>query len=220
MEGRRLTRTAGLLPAAGAGTRLGLGPKAFLKLDGRPLLLHGVSLLKACCDEVLVAVPAERVEEARALVPEVHVIAGGETRQETVARLAGATSAAYVVIHDAARPLTPMRVMHSVLEAAQRTGASSAAIPVADTLHDLRDEKPVDREHLRAIQTPQAFLRSLLLEAHAAATELRRVGTDDAQLVRALGHVVELVDGSPWSHKITHPSDLAWAEALVKANPE
>ena len=187
-----------------------------MRLAGRTLIEHAADLLHGEADEVLIAVPEGWQEEARLLVPRAQVLVGGATRQETVERLAGATDAAWVVVHDAARPLTPPDVVRRVLRAAQRCGAASAVLEVADTLHDTALDVPVARDELRAVQTPQAFARELLLRVHRSGRLAGTVATDDAQLVRAAGGTVELVAGSAWSHKLTRPSDLSWLEAVVR----
>ena len=211
-----MTRVAALVPAAGEGSRLGLGPKAFVRLAGRTLIEHAAALLVAEVEELLIAVPEGWQDEARLLVPQARVLVGGATRQQTVERLADATDAAWVVVHDAARPLTPPDVVRRVLQAAQRSGAASAVLEVADTLHDTARDAPVARDDLRAVQTPQAFARELLLQVHRSARAAGTVATDDAQLVRAAGGTVELVAGSAWSHKLTRASDLSWLEAVVR----
>lgn len=210
------SRVAALVPAAGEGSRLGLGPKAFVRLAGRTLIEHAAALLASEADEVLIAVPEGRQDEARRLVPSARVLVGGATRQETVERLAAATDAAWLLVHDAARPLTPGDVVRRVLQAARPSGAASAVLEVADTLHDTALDAPVARDDLRAVQTPQAFARELLLQAHRSARADGTVATDDAQLVRAAGGTVALVAGSAWSHKLTRPSDLSFLEAVVR----
>ncbi len=211
-----MTRVAALVPAAGEGSRLGLGPKAFVRVAERTLIEHAAALLAADADEVLIAVPEGWQDEARLLVPAARVLAGGATRQETVELLADATDAEWLVVHDAARPLTPGDVVRRVLQAARRSGAASAVLEVADTLHDTALDVPVARDDLRAVQTPQAFARELLLQAHRSARAAGIVATDDAQLVRAAGGTVALVAGSAWSYKLTRPSDLSWLEAVVR----
>lgn len=223
-----MTDVAALIPAAGAGQRLGLGPKAFIGLGGVTLLERAFALLAPYAEELIVAVPAGYEEEARRLAApteiagggaarHVTVLRGGATRQATVERLLAATDATWIVVHDAARPLTPPEVVAHVLEAARRHGAATAVLPVADTLHDMAANLPVAREGLCTVQTPQAFSRSILQRAHVSARQASRQATDDAQLVRALGHPVATVHGSPWSHKLTAPDDLPWLEALAFA---
>ncbi|WP_019587161.1 2-C-methyl-D-erythritol 4-phosphate cytidylyltransferase [Deinococcus apachensis] len=208
-------RTAALIPAAGSGTRLGLGPKAFVEVAGRSLLARSVAALAPLVDEVLVALPEglELPEDipARAIV-------GGATRQESVRRLLRATSAEIVLVHDAARPFLPANVVHALLEAIPETGVATAALPVADTL--VRGEAGrwggvVPREGLWAVQTPQGFRRELLLRAHEAAREEGFRATDDAGLVVRLGVPVTLVPGDPRLFKVTAPGDLALAHAVA-----
>lgn len=221
---------AALVPAAGAGTRLGLGPKAFLRVGGATLIEHAADLLAPFADEIAIAVPDGRAGEARALLGDARVdrtdptrrvplaiTVGGATRQETVDRLLDATTAEWLLVHDAARPFTPDAVVASVLAATRDIGAATAGLAVADTLHDVARDAPVPRDALRAVQTPQGFSRTLLRDAHRGARDAGLAATDDAQLVRRLGHPVAWVDGSPWSHKLTGPADLPWLEALAQA---
>jgi 2-C-methyl-D-erythritol 4-phosphate cytidylyltransferase len=214
---RRFQASAALLAAAGEGVRLGRGAKAFLTVGGATLLERAVAVLSEIVGEVVVAVPAGGLERARRLVPGARVVAGGATRQETVFQLLGTTAAELVLVHDVARPFLPRAVAERVLSAAGVHGAASAARRVADTLVAAEGGEAIDRERLRAVQTPQAFRRELLLRAHRAARDSARVATDDAALVRALGEEVELVDGSPWLFKLTAPEDVGFAEALASA---
>lgn len=205
---------AGLVAAAGLGTRLAAGPKAFVRVGDRSLLQWAVAGLEPVVDEIVAAVGADDVARARAQVPAVTVIAGGDSRQETVARLLAVTGAAYVLVHDAARPFLPASVARRVLAAAREGGAATAALAVADTIVDADTGETLARERLRAVQTPQGFERGLLEEAHARAAEEGATATDDAALVRRLGRRVRLVEGSPLLHKITTPEDLRLAAAL------
>lgn len=206
-------KVAALLPAAGSGERLGLGPKAFLPLGSLTILGQAVRSLAGMVTEIVVAVPASLLAEAEALLPDCQVIAGGHNRQETVARLAAHTDAPLVLIHDAARPFLPRSVTQAVLAATRRDGAASPVLPVADTLVSTAGES-VPRETLRAVQTPQGFQRDLLLAAQQAAVTSGRQATDEATLVRQLGRQVTLVPGSAWLFKITTPEDLELARAV------
>lgn len=208
-------RTAALLAAAGEGARLGRGPKAFLPLAGVTLLERAVVALAGLVDEVVVAVPRARLVEAAEVVPEARVIAGGVTRQQSVFALLETTEAQLVLVHDVARPFLPAGVVERVLEAAAR-GAATAATRVADTLVEADSGRLVDRDALRAVQTPQGFQRELLLHAHQQADRDGREATDDASLVRAAGGEVELVDGSPWLFKLTTEADLSLAQAVTE----
>ena len=190
------------------------------------ILEHAVrGVLAASVDELVVVVPAELVSEASRLVTplrpegvEVSVVAGGAERTDSVAAGLAALTAAIdvVLVHDAARCLTPVEVFERVI-AAVADGAKGAipGVPVVDTIKVVDDAGQIlatpAREGLRAVQTPQGFDRAVLEQAHAAGA----AATDDAALVEALGHAVLVVAGDPRALKITTPADLAHAERLL-----
>lgn len=220
-------RTAALIPAAGAGTRLGRGPKAFVTVAGRSLLARSVAALAPLVDEVVVALPPG-LSAGPGAPPGVRVIPGGDTRQASVHRLLRATAADTVLVHDAARPFVPRRVVLDLLQAAACAGAATAALPVADTLvradaaQDRGAEQTqtwghfVPRDGLWAVQTPQAFRRDVLLAAHDAAHAAGFQATDDAGLIVYHGGRVRLVPGDARLFKVTTPGDLALAQALAQ----
>lgn len=208
--------TAALIPAAGSGTRLGMGPKAFVEVAGKSLLERSVDALAPLVDEVIVALP-EGMEAPAGLAA--RAIVGGQTRQESVERLLHATSADFVLIHDAARPFLPEGVVMALLDAIPETGAATVALPLADTLVRAAQGdwgELVPREGLWAVQTPQGFRRELLLEAHARAKADGFAATDDAGLIARLGGRVRLVQGDSRLFKVTTPGDLALAQALAQ----
>lgn len=216
MVSPRRPHLAALLPAAGSGVRLGLGPKAYVQLGGVTLLEHAVTALVDLVDEVIVAVPAGTEATARELLGgAATVVVGGSSRQATVRALLAATTADVVLVHDAARPFVPAAVVERVVAAVARVGAATAAQPVADTIVSVADGAVVPRDALRAVQTPQGFRRELLARAHDATMTAGAEATDDAALVRLLGAPVALVEGSPLLHKITTEADLALGEALL-----
>ena len=204
-----------LIPAAGKGERLGLGPKAFLRVGGRTLLEWALLPFREAA-EVLVALPpgAEPPEGLRATFLE-----GGRTRQESVARLLEAASLPLVLVHDVARPFVSRGLVERVVEAARTAGAAVPVLPVPDTL--VRPEEAhygevAPREGFRLVQTPQGFFTALLREAHAYARKRGLSATDDAQLVRALGYPVALVEGERTAFKVTYREDLLLAEAVAR----
>ncbi|MDO4264168.1 MAG: 2-C-methyl-D-erythritol 4-phosphate cytidylyltransferase [Deinococcus sp.] len=216
---------AALIPAAGSGTRLGHGPKAAVTVGGRSLLAWAVGALQPHVAEVVVALPGGL--ELPADVPAgVRTITGGGTRQESVRSLLEATTAEYVLIHDAARPFLGAKTVQAVQAAAVRSEAATVALPVADSLV-LGGQVPgsaqafwaegVSREGLWAVQTPQGFRRELLHYAHTYAAAEGFSATDDAGLVARLGHTVELVEGDARLFKVTRAGDLALAEALARS---
>ncbi|WP_249160424.1 2-C-methyl-D-erythritol 4-phosphate cytidylyltransferase [Actinospica acidithermotolerans] len=232
-------RTAALVPAAGRGERLGPGaPKALRAIGGEPILLHAVRGLLASgrVDLVVVAAPPseEGVAEVRRMLAglgPVTIVPGGPTRQQSVAlALAAVPAEGYdvILVHDAARALTPPATVAAVVDAV-RSGhpAVIPVLPVADTIKSaVPGEDPaefpavgqtVDRSGLRAVQTPQGFSRDTLTRAHAAAGH---DATDDAGLVESLGEPVTMIPGHVEAFKVTTPFDLVLAEAVLNRREE
>ena len=215
-----------LVPAAGAGLRLGPGgPKALRLLAGEPLLVHAIRRVAAAPSVriIVVAAPAADVEAVRDLlapVAPVTVVASGVERQESVALALAAVPAevTIVLVHDAARALTPPQLIESVA-AAVRSGHAAVipVLPVVDTIKEVGPDGSVlgtvDRSVLRSVQTPQGFRHEVLAAVHAAATDPL---TDDAGLVEKAGIPVTCVPGSDLALKITRPLDLILAEALLR----
>lgn len=211
-----------LVPAAGLGVRLGgTGPKALRLLAGEPLLVHAVRGLRVCSalGPIVVAAPPDALgvvaDWLRAY--DVLVVAGGVERHDSVARaLAALPPVDHVLVHDAARCLTPVAVLDRVL-AALAAGAVAVVpvLPVHDTVKRVDGAAvvaTVPRADLRAVQTPQGFDRLVLARAHAHAGGLH---TDDAGLVEALGLPVVTVAGDETAFKVTRPLDLLLAEAVL-----
>jgi 2-C-methyl-D-erythritol 4-phosphate cytidylyltransferase len=209
-------KIAALIPAAGSGTRLGKGPKAFLPLGDGSLLSHTVAAFENHVDEIIVAISEEMQADVARHVGKARVILGGATRQESVHCLLGATSAEIVLIHDAARPFLPAKVIEDSTKAVKKYSAATVVRPVADTLIHKDTLQVVPRDDLRAVQTPQSFLRALILKAHEEAVAKNVVATDDAALVNLLAHPVALVEGSSWLDKITTLDDYERAQVLVE----
>ena len=224
---------AAIVAAAGSGTRLGRGSKALVPLHGRPALARVLELFLGLdeIDRIVVAVPQARLEEARAVVEElapakpVGLCPGGETRQQSVR--AGLTSldsgTAWVLVHDAARPLASPALVRRVLAAAMESGAAFPGLPPRDAVKRVEGGRLVeslDRSRIVLAQTPQAFSYSLLLRAHFEAADAGLVGDDDAQLVSAGGHPVTVVEGEPTNIKLTTPEDLELLEALIREQEE
>ncbi|HVQ85929.1 MAG TPA: 2-C-methyl-D-erythritol 4-phosphate cytidylyltransferase [Mycobacterium sp.] len=214
-----------IVPAAGSGERLAAGvPKAFYQLEGQTLVERAVAglLESGVVDRVVVAVPADRIDEAKCVLGDrAIVVAGGADRTESVnlalAALAGDPE--FVLVHDAARALTPPALVARVVDALRAgNGAVVPALPLSDTIKAVDANGVVlgtpERAGLRAVQTPQGFATDVLLRAY------RRAGTadftDDASLVEHLGGQVQVVDGDPLAFKITTQLDLLLAQAIVR----
>ncbi len=198
--------------AAGSGTRFG-GAKQYLELAGIRVVDRSVAVAARAGDGVVVVVPSADVSAEAGRLPGASVVAGGSSRAASVRNgLAAVPDEAEVIcVHDAARPLVTLEIFERVVEAV-RSGAAGAVpvVQVTDTIRSV-DGGVVDRSSLRAVQTPQAFRAELLRAAHAGAGD----ATDDAGLVEAAGYPVVMVDGHTRNIKITHPDDVAAAEAWL-----
>ena len=213
-------RTWAIVVAAGSGARFG-GAKQFQALAGRPVLDRSVAAARSVADGVVVVVPPDRCDTAVAGADS--VVAGAATRSGSVrAGLAAVPAdAEVVVVHDAARPLAPADLFRRVVEevASGRADCALPGLAVSDTVKRVDAagvvEETLDRSRLVLVQTPQAFAAGALRRAHAGGAE----ATDDAALIEAAGGRVVVVAGDPGNLKITHPADLAVAEALLAAAP-
>ncbi|KZS67852.1 2-C-methyl-D-erythritol 4-phosphate cytidylyltransferase [Mycobacterium pseudokansasii] len=215
-----------IVPAAGSGERLAVGvPKAFYQLDGQTLVERAVeSLLESkVVDNVVVAVPPDRTDEAKLILGlKAMVVAGGANRTETVRLALSAletSEPSFVLVHDAARALTPPSLVARVVNALRAGHAAVVpALPLTDTIKAVDANGVVlgtpERAGLRAVQTPQGFAGDLLLRAY------QRAGTadftDDASLVEHIGGQVQVVEGDPLAFKITNRLDLLLAQAVVR----
>ena len=219
-------RVAVVIVGAGSGTRLGAAvPKAFVTAGGSALLEHAVhSVIGMSTPAQLIAVvPADLTTLATGLIsplaPDAVVVAGGTTRQASVAAgLASLDDAIEVVlVHDAARAFTPSGLFDAVVAAVDASGDGIVpGIPVSDTVKRTDATslvtETVDRSELVAVQTPQGFPRDRIVEAYrVAAAE----ATDDAALVAATGHPVRIIPGDALAFKVTTPADLRRAEELL-----
>ena len=218
---------AALVAAAGLGTRLGPGaPKALRELGGASLLEHAVTRLAQApsIGLIVVAAPPDHVGSLRARltadVP-VDVVAGGSTRQASVAAALAAVPASYryVMVHDAARAFAPPELVERIADALR--AGHPAVIPVLDVVDTVKqvDESghvvaTLDRSVLRSVQTPQGFHRDVLVAGHARADTAD--ATDDAGLAERIGVRVYCVPGAESALKITRPADLDRAALLLQ----
>ncbi len=233
-----------IVVAAGSGTRLGAAePKAFVGIDTHTVLWHALLPVFATAHaaQVIIVVPAGLEGEANTEAMDaaahvaardgasnrhelVTVVAGGATRQASVAAGLRALwpSVTTVLVHDAARSLTPAELFDRVIAEVERTGSAVIpGLPVVDTVKRREADgavgETVDRDTLLAVQTPQGFRRDALVAAYAnAGAEF----TDDAALVAAAGLPVRALDGDARAFKITTPADLDRAQSLLaRAEP-
>ena len=217
-----------IIVAGGSGSRTGSAElKQFRWVAGKPMLLHSVQRFQARADVAMVVcvLPRAHVGDPppwlfQADLDRLLISIGGRDRQESVANGLQdlMASISIVVVHDAARPLVTDATIEAVIASARSGRSAIAALPVTDTLKEVDDEgrivRTVARDRLWRAQTPQAFPRALLDDAHATARRDRIVATDDAALCERLGVPVVVVRGSERALKITEEADFARADAL------
>jgi len=220
------TNIGAIIAAGGSSRRMGGFDKLFAPLGGRPVLARVLDAFQACgrVDRIVVVVSQDNLPKAQEMVAGNNwakvsdVIVGGERRQDSVANgLAKLTGCEWVVIHDGARPLVTPGLIERGLEAVKESGAAIAALPVKDTIK-LADSGGFvlgtpPRANLWQAQTPQIFRYDILAKAYR---NLSEDVTDDAALVEKAGYKVKLYAGDERNIKITTPTDLAVAEALLK----
>ena len=214
--------TVAIIVAAGRGQRAGGGvPKQYRKVAGKAVLAHAVDALAQhpAIERLIIVVGAGEIDTARNIVGHndnvsVTYVVGGASRRESVwAGLQAATGADFVLIHDAARPFLPSAVIDRLLAAFKDGDAAVPVLPVVDTLvrGGAALGEVVDRENLYRVQTPQAFRLSALHAAHEHWHGIAEP-TDDAQMVRAHGQDVMLIEGDTMLEKLTTPADFTQAE--------
>mgnify|MGYP000866744021 CR=1 FL=1 len=212
-----------VIVAAGSSTRFG-EDKLFADLCGRPVLAWSLEAFEAvkgmACVTIVTA--AEKQEQVRALCEEwsnracFNVVRGGARRRDSVEAGLRECSQRYVAIHDGARPLITAEIIGRVVAAAEGRPGAIAAVPVTDTIKEVRDGTIVghpDRSRLWAAQTPQVVLRQAWLDAAAASDNDE---TDDAAMLARLGLDVAVVEGSAENIKVTRPIDLVLARAILE----
>lgn len=230
-QGETMERLGVVIVAAGKGSRMQTSiSKQFIPLLGKPILAHTIQVFEQMeqISEVVVVTGAADLERVYAYCEHYKwkkiksVVPGGTDRQASVYRGLQEISeqVEWVFIHDGVRPLiTPQAIMRC-LEGARKTGAAVLAVPVKDTIKQVNKAGEItatpNRSSLRAIQTPQVFRRTLIIEAHREAIKNDKKGTDDASLAEYMGHTVVVVEGDYCNLKITTPEDLIVAEHLLK----
>ncbi len=213
-------KTHALIVAAGVGSRAGLHvPKQFKPIFGKPMVRHSVEsfLSHPAIDHIWIVIAdgqQEQLREALGPISSSKLVIGGATRQQSVSNGLAAIQhdggAKNILVHDAARPFIPHKVIDRLLDRLETASAAIPVLPSVDTMVQLRDgqlDRPVDRNSLWRVQTPQAFDFSKLVAAHQQFPPDHNA-SDDAQVFKAAGHVVTVVDGDEALKKYTLPADF------------
>jgi 2-C-methyl-D-erythritol 4-phosphate cytidylyltransferase len=212
----------------------GAQPKQFLALNGIPILIHSLRAFASVpqVTGIYVAVRKPEMERVEAQIAEyglsdrVHVVEGGDNRQESVSHALAALSARpedIVLVHDAVRPLIDAATIERTIEAVDLHGAAIVGLPAVDTIkqvertaHGALVVSTIPREFVVLAQTPQGFRYGILKRAYAEATADGFVGTDESSVVERAGQSVAVVPGSQVNLKITKPGDLELAEFYLR----
>jgi len=219
-------RINAIIVAGGQGARMGSAmPKQFLELQGKPILYH---TLKAFLDtfpeiHIIVVLPKAFISYANMVlqhfdsVPEITLVAGGNTRYESVQNGIKALTddTGITFVHDGVRPLISRQLLQKCYQVASEKGSAIPAVAVVDSMRMFTGDnhQQIDRNQLRSVQTPQTFQTQLLKRAFLQ--PYQESFTDEANVIEATGEKVILVDGERSNIKITTPEDLAIAEALL-----
>lgn len=225
-----------IIVAAGNGSRMKAGiNKQYLYLNGIPVLAHTLIAFEKCqlVDEVILVIANNDMDICREEVIKPYrlkkvkkIVSGGDTRQASMYNgLKEVNHRSRIVItHDGARPLVHQSTLIKCIETTLNHGATVVAVPVKETIKVVNESYNVidtpERSTLWAVQTPQTFDYSLLMEAHKQAISDKYVGTDDAMLVERLDHPIKVIKGYYDNIKITTPEDLIMAESIIQIVPK
>lgn len=227
-----MSKVTVLIPAAGAGKRMGKAPaKQFLMLGDKPILAHTLLAFQRTTeiDEIIPILSEEDLETCLGKIIEGYhitkvktLVVGGKERQDSVGNGLHKLEkdAAIVLVHDAVRPFVTPEMIKETVDYAKRGECVTVGVPIKDTIKEVTDQGIVrhtlDRSRLWAIQTPQAFPVKTLKHAYEEAFKKRMYGTDDATIVERMGGAVRVLMGSYENIKITTPEDLMLAEEILK----
>ena len=215
-----------VITAAGKGTRFNAeAPKQFMLVNGKPILLHTFdAFLKASKDYHYVLVLSELMmpfwkdicHQYKFTVNH-QIVAGGQSRFQSVKNgLQQIPDDALVAIHDAVRPSISKRLIDEGFALAIKTGSAIPVVKITDSVRETKEtvSKPVSRNNLVLVQTPQFFQSSLLKKAYSSTHQTNF--TDDASVIEQTGHTVTLFEGDRGNVKVTNPDDIDIIKMFLK----
>jgi len=219
-------KTFAVIVAGGSGNRMGTSlPKQFLELEGKPVLVHAAeAFLRAFPSaELVIVLPSAYLENGRELMQKyfpdnsIHITEGGATRFHSVRQgLQKVKGPAIVFIHDAVRCVVSSSLIQRCYDQAVLKGSAIPSVAVKDSIRMISDDKTtvIDREILRAIQTPQTFHSDIILPSFQQ--EYDPAFTDEATVVEKFGQKIALIEGEETNIKVTYPIDLIVAAKILE----
>lgn len=224
-------KNTAIIVAGGQGSRMNQSiPKQFLELEGKPVLIHTIAAFLEADQamQIILVLPKEHLSEGEKLIqtyfPEKNIrcVVGGETRFHSVkCGLDSISSSDLVLVHDAVRCLITPDLIRRCMHQAAEKGSAIPSIPSKDSIRMMQGEIkniPLDRVHIRLVQTPQVFQYELLVNAFQLPYQTNF--TDEATVVEFAGHPVYLIEGEVENIKITFPSDLLLAKHILQGRGE
>lgn len=216
-----------IIAAGGKGSRMGYKEnKVFMNLCGKEIILHTIEAFEknSDVDEIIVVTGQDehmRVAEIAKGISKMHAVTtGGKTRQESVYNGLGFSTGDIILIHDGARALIGQEEISKTINAAKEYGAAAVGVPCKDTLKSADKDRfitgTIDRDKTFLIQTPQAFKRDIIFNAHNKALENGIDATDDCALVEMCGGRIKIVTGQYDNIKLTTPEDIEVAEKILE----
>lgn len=218
-----------IILAAGSGVRMNGLNKLFAEIDGEPVLVHTLRAFELSpeVDEIIIVARPEEVGDISVLVKDydiskvTKIIRGGEKRQDSayIGLMEASSNSLLAAIHDAARPLVTQEVISDAIRTAAQFNAAVPGVPVKDTVKVVKSGEILstpDRDTLYAIQTPQVFKTDIIKAALTDAIRSKAILTDDCMAVEKLGLTVKVTQGDYENIKITTPSDIFAAEAILR----
>ena len=226
LQNMSYTEKYAVLVAGGKGVRMGTAvPKQFLPLMDKPILYHTIqAFISAFADiQLILVLPQDQISYAQMVLqsfPErldITVVSGGETRFHSVQNgLKAITGNSIVFVHDGVRPLVSADLIRRCYHQALEKGSAIPAVAVTDSMRIIEDDdsRPIDREYMRIIQTPQTFRSDIIVPAFEQTYQASF--TDEATVVESYGTNIYLIEGERSNIKVTTPEDMVIAEALIK----
>jgi len=208
-----------LIQAAGNGSRLGLGPKAYVVLDGRTLIERAVEIFRDIAEHVIVAVPEAGIARAWSLVggDRVAIIAGGSSRSETTRRLVAEATAPWLLLHDVVHPFATSALVEKVLQTAYEHRAAAPGVSNTEFMYGRDGTSLLAPGDALIGQKPVAVSREAVVAAYKALQETKKAKDPSLlEILELAGIRTKFVEGSARNIKITGPADLEVAQAMIE----